>query len=250
MGEYGYMAIDRGFRANLARLTLGLSPAVLAEQSFDWLAHLAISPGKQLQLVEKGFRQGARLGSYATQSAANTEVTPCIAPLPQDRRFEGGTWQRWPYNLLYQSFLLTQQWWHSATTGVEGLSTRNQERLSFTVRQFLDMFSPSNFPLTNPEVIEATLEQGGSNLLQGFQNVLEDWRRAVSGKPPLGAEEFITSIRRAGWPRPWFTRDPGGPNGSRGSRSIPRQRFQCPRWGRLQRATCRARTPPAYVRQA
>jgi len=190
-GEFAYLSIDRAFKANLARLTLGLSPAVLAEQTFDWLAHLAISPGKQLQLIAKGLHKGARLGAYAAQSAVNPEVAPCIAPLPQDHRFEGATWQRWPYNVLYQSFLLTQQWWHNATTGVDGLSARNEARLSFTARQLLDTFSPSNFPWTNPQVIQTTLEQGGQNLVQGFQNFLEDWRRAVSGKPPVGAENYV-----------------------------------------------------------
>jgi len=196
-GEYTYESLDRAFKANLARLTLGLSPAVLAEQTFDWLAHLAISPGKQLQLIEKGFHKSARLASYAAQSALNPDVAPCIAPLPQDRRFEGATWQRWPHNLLYQSFLLTQQWWHNATTAVDGLSARNEERLSFTARQLLDIYSPSNFPWTNPEVMRATLEQGGQNLLRGFQNFIEDWRRAVGGKPPPGAEEYVVGEKVA-----------------------------------------------------
>src|SRR5690349_15224210 len=110
-GHYAYSGIDRAFKANLARLTLGLSPAVLAEQAFDWLVHLATSPGKQLELVEKWFDKTARFGSYAAQSVTHPGTPPCISPLPPDRRFEGELWQQWPYNLLYQSFLLTQQWW-------------------------------------------------------------------------------------------------------------------------------------------
>jgi hypothetical protein len=134
-GEYAYMIIDRAFKANLARLTLGLSPAVLAEQTFDWLAHLAISPGKQLQLIEKGFRKSLHLGTYAAQSATNADVPPCITPLPHDRRFADATWQRWPYNLLYQSFLLTQQWWHNATTGVESESGHAGRTYQIRTRQ-------------------------------------------------------------------------------------------------------------------
>ncbi len=143
-----YLSIDRAFKANLARLTFGLSPAVLAEQTFDWWTHLAISPEKQLQLIEKAFRKATRFGIYAAQSVANPSTPPCISPLPQDRRFQGEAWQHWPYDLIYQSFLLSQQWWHSATTKIDGLSQRNEERLSFTVRQFLDCFSPSNFVWT------------------------------------------------------------------------------------------------------
>ena len=189
--HYSYLSVDRAFRANLGRLTFGLSPVVFAGQAFDWLAHLAILPGKQLELVEKGLRKARRLGIYSAQRAAEPATPPCIAPLAQDRRFQGQAWQHWPYNLFSQSFLLTQQWWHNATTGVDGVSERNEKRLSFTVRQILDVMSPSNYVWTNPEIAQATLEQGGRNLIQGFQNLVEDWQRATTGKPPIGAERFV-----------------------------------------------------------
>ncbi|MBV8187344.1 MAG: polyhydroxyalkanoic acid synthase [Alphaproteobacteria bacterium] len=189
--RFSHASIDRAFKANLARLTLGLSPPVLAEQTFDWLAHLAISPGKQLDLMEKGLRDAARFGLYAAQSLAKPGTPPYIAASPQDRRFRGEAWQHWPYNLMYQSFLLAQQWWHDATSGVDGLSQRHEERLSFTTRQCLDVFSPSNFIWTNPEIAQVTLQQGGRNLVQGWQNFLEDWQRAISGTPPVGADQFV-----------------------------------------------------------
>ena len=62
--HYGYVSIDRAFRSNLARLTFGLSPAVLWEQTFDWFVHLATSPGKQMQIIEDAFRKLARLGVH------------------------------------------------------------------------------------------------------------------------------------------------------------------------------------------
>src|SRR5579871_16871 len=120
--HYTYVSFDRAFKANLARLTLGLSPAVLAEQTFDWLAHLIVLPGKQLQLVENWFRNAARFGVYAAQIALNTDTPPCITPSPQDRRFRAEGWQRWPYNLMHQSFLLMEQWWDNATTAVDGVA--------------------------------------------------------------------------------------------------------------------------------
>ncbi|MBV8092988.1 MAG: polyhydroxyalkanoic acid synthase [Acetobacteraceae bacterium] len=189
--HYSYKSIDRAFKANLARLTFGLSPAVLADQAMDWLVHLAVSPGRQLQLVEKYFRDITRFGLCAAQSAANPATPPCITPLPQDRRFRGEAWQQWPYNLIYQSFLLTEQWWHNATTGVDGVSQRHERSLPFTVRQFLDVFSPSNFVWTNPEVTQATVTTGGRNLAEGFQNFIGDWQRVITGKPPVGAEQFV-----------------------------------------------------------
>jgi polyhydroxyalkanoate synthase len=62
--------------------------------------------------------------------------------------------------------------------------------VEFTSRQVLDMFSPSNFLLTNPELLQRSIREGGANLLSGFQNFIEDWERAISGRKPVGAEEF------------------------------------------------------------
>jgi polyhydroxyalkanoate synthase len=62
--------------------------------------------------------------------------------------------------------------------------------MEFATRQILDMFSPSNYLLTNPEVQERTLKEGGLNLLRGFQNWLDDLDRLQSGKPPAGAKAF------------------------------------------------------------
>jgi polyhydroxyalkanoate synthase len=192
LGEHHmYESIDRALKASLARVTFGLSPLVLAEDTFDWFVHLAIFPGKRLQLLEEASRKAAQFGMYAAQNIANPATPPCISPLPQDRRFKAEAWRRWPYNLIYQSFLLTEEWWHTATTGIDGLSQRRQERLSFTVRQLLDVTSPSNYVWTNPEIAKATVSQGGRNLIQGWQNLVEDWQRATSGKSPVGAEQFV-----------------------------------------------------------
>jgi poly[(R)-3-hydroxyalkanoate] polymerase subunit PhaC len=72
--------------------------------------------------------------------------------------------------------------------------------VEFSTRQLLDMVSPSNFVLTNPEVLQHTLRGGGKNLLQGWQNFLEDWERAVSGKKPVGAEQFVVGRNVAATP--------------------------------------------------
>jgi polyhydroxyalkanoate synthase len=115
----------------------------------------------------------------------------CIEPLKQDRRFVGQDWQRWPYSFLYQAFLLNQQWWHNATTGVRGVSQRHEDMVEFAARQILDILSPSNFLLTNPEILRQTLSKGGANLVSGARNLIEEWERAVSGKRPVGSEKFV-----------------------------------------------------------
>ncbi len=187
-GGFDEHVLDRQADAALARLTFGLSPASLIEAYSDWAMHLAASPGKQATLVQKAVRKALRLWLHAAH--CTTETGPCIEPLPQDKRFVGKEWQTWPFKLMYQSFLLNQQWWHNATTGIRGVSKHHEEVVSFAARQILDVFSPSNFILTNPEVLAATAQQAGGNLKNGLANLLEDWQREIAGKPPAGAENF------------------------------------------------------------
>jgi polyhydroxyalkanoate synthase len=181
---------DRLFHAVMGRFTGGISPASLALAGSDWAVHLSQSPGKQQILVEKALRKIIRLMLYVARSASGSECDPCIRPLLQDRRFRAEQWQHWPYCLIYQNFLLIQQWWHNATTGIGGISAHHQQVVSFTARQLLDMSSPVNFVLTNPEVLDATIREAGQNLVRGAQYLLEDWERSVGGQPPLGAEHF------------------------------------------------------------
>jgi polyhydroxyalkanoate synthase subunit PhaC len=185
-----FEAIDRALHANLARLTLGLSPIVLARAYLDWLVHLAFAPGKQAQLGDKALRKALRFALYSARAAVDRETPPCIEPLPQDHRFASEDWQRWPHNLVWQSFLLTQQWWYNATTGLRGIPEREQDVIEFMSRQLLDIVAPSNVPWLNPEILRAIVEQGGQNFLKGAQNFTEDWERAISGKRPVGAERF------------------------------------------------------------
>ena len=115
---------------------------------------------------------------------------PCINPLVQDERFLAPQWQQWPFCFIYQNFLLQQQWWHNATTGIGGMSKHHEDVVAFAARQYLDMLSPVNFILTNPEVLEATVLEGGRNLLRGWEYLIEDGERSIGGHPPVGAEKF------------------------------------------------------------
>ena len=92
---------------------------------------------------------------------------------------------------MAQAFLLQQQWWHNATSGIRGVTKHHEAMVEFVARQILDMVSPSNFLATNPEVLRQTVSKGGMNLVGGLRNMAEDWERAVSGKKPVGTENFV-----------------------------------------------------------
>ncbi len=181
---------DRLFHATTGRFTAGISPASLGLAYADWAIHLAASPGKWQLLLEKAVRKGVRLATYAAQTSSDPDNPHCIEPLPQDHRFRTEAWQRWPFNVIHQAFLLNQQWWHNATTGIGGVSAHHEQVVTFVTRQLLDAVSPVNFIATNPEALETTIREGGQNVVHGAMNLFADWERTVGGKPPLGAEAF------------------------------------------------------------
>ncbi len=185
--------LDHATQAWLSRFTHGLSPAALMAAWFDWATHIAAAPGKRLQLAEKASDQAIRQAGFMMKCATTTDdTTPCIDPLPQDKRFSDDAWQTKPFNMIYQSFLLQQQWWHHVVTDVPGVTAEHERELQFLTRQFLDMLSPSNFLLTNPEVLAKTREEAGQNLVRGMQNLLENVRGNMTGAPPTGTEDFVT----------------------------------------------------------
>ena len=194
--SYGVTALaditDRALHAATARFTAGISPAALAAAYLDWAAHLAYAPGKRMLLLSKALRKAMRFGTYLQKHAVSGGQTEdCIKPLPQDHRFADEAWHKSPFNLFYQGFLLQQQWWHNATTGIRGVSKQHKNLVEFAARQILDMMAPSNFPLTNPEILTRTVASGGANLVIGWQNFIEDAERVFAGKKPAGSENFV-----------------------------------------------------------
>ncbi|MFO0912532.1 MAG: alpha/beta fold hydrolase [Pirellulales bacterium] len=181
---------DRLLRARIGRTSLGISPPGLALVYLDWWLHLGCSPGKQADLARKMLRKWARFAHYAALTSLGHSPPPAIDPLPQDKRFEHELWQNWPFNLYYQSFLFVQQWVHNATTGVRGVSRHDEQVVTFIGRQLLDLFAPTNFPWTNPEVMQATMTEWGGNFVRGMWNYWDDWERAVLGREPAGAESY------------------------------------------------------------
>jgi polyhydroxyalkanoate synthase subunit PhaC len=96
-------------------------------------------------------------------------------PAVKDKRFASDAWAQTPaFDFLRQSYLLTAGHIMEAAQGIEGLDAAEKEKARFLIKQFVDAMSPSNFMATNPEVLKATVETGGSNLLKGLEFLLED----------------------------------------------------------------------------
>jgi polyhydroxyalkanoate synthase len=160
--------LDRMLHNWQSRFTAGHSPNTVALAMLDWAAHAANAPFETAALAKTAWKQWQRLGQAAMGGI------PSAAPRPDDRRFSDPAWQQPPFTLLTQAVLLGEEFWESLVQAPPGLDPQNRRMVSFTVRQWLDMISPSNVPWLNPEVIAATRASGGRNLARGLGNLLRD----------------------------------------------------------------------------
>jgi polyhydroxyalkanoate synthase len=106
------------------------------------------------------------------------EAEPVIMPAPGDRRFRDVEWQQNEiFDFIKQSYLLSANAVQGMVAGLHGIPDRERKRIEFYTKQFADAFAPTNFPLTNPEVVRATIQSNGENLVKGLDNLLSDIER-------------------------------------------------------------------------
>lgn len=183
-------ALDNATSAFFARITGGMSPIGSLLAYVDWMSHLAAAPGRQIALAKLAAAHLEALTQYAMRVAVDEKAPMPVPPAPGDHRFEHPAWKAWPFRLQAAGFLLMQDWWKAATTNLRGVSPHHLDMISFAARQAIDMYSPSNLPWANPEVLEAARQTGGKNFSQGYSNFLEDARRNLDGETDPAADAF------------------------------------------------------------
>ena len=118
------------------------------------------------------------LWQYTTRRWMGEEVNPIASPSAGDKRFKDQEWEdNAVFDYIKQSYLLTARWMQDTVHKVDGIDTKQRQKIDFYTRQFIDALAPSNFVGTNPAVIRATLESGGENLINGLENLLRDLER-------------------------------------------------------------------------
>lgn len=194
--DTAYRNLDRFIHAQIGHVFTGLSPIQAVLVYLDWLSHLSISPGKQMQIAQQMWSDGIQVGSDLVQHAFPFQPSHqdgqsgSLAPQHNDRRFKAPAWAQWPFNLYAQSFLMAERAWQRATHDVPGLSHKSEDIASFTARQWLDIMAPSNMPWMNPEVLQTTLQEGGMNWLRGATHWWDDLQRQNLGLPAAGVDAY------------------------------------------------------------
>jgi polyhydroxyalkanoate synthase len=138
------------------------NPERIIEQQFDfWQKQLQLCNNLMLKVVGE-------------------QVQPVVRPSVGDRRFIDDAWQdNALFDFIKQAYLLSSEYMYSIIDNLEGIDPRSHKRLKYYVRQTVNAMAPTNFALSNPEVLRKTLETKGENLLQGLQMMVEDKKKSA-----------------------------------------------------------------------
>ncbi|MDT7951150.1 MAG: class I poly(R)-hydroxyalkanoic acid synthase [Acetobacteraceae bacterium] len=156
-----------------------IDPMNVGHAFMEMTTQLMRDPAKLVQ-AQIGFWQDyMTLWQNTTRRMLGIEnQTPVIEADPKDRRFKDEAWkENEVFDFIKQSYLLSARYVQDVVSHVDGLPPKTAQKVDFYARQFVDAMSPSNFLLTNPEVLRKTAETGGENLLRGLNNLLADLER-------------------------------------------------------------------------
>jgi polyhydroxyalkanoate synthase len=147
----------------------------IAKAYMDLYAKLASDPALVASMSVNLWVDYARLWQSSWMKMFGLESAPIAEPAKSDSRFKDQDWSaNFLFDLIKQSYLISARHIQHAVSQVEGLSADSEKKVAFFTRQYVDALSPSNFLLTNPQVLRETVASGGQNLVRGLNNLLAD----------------------------------------------------------------------------
>jgi len=147
----------------------------IAQAFMDMMAKMLANPYKMAQAQMNLVWDYFSLWQHSMMRFSGMPTAPIAAPAKGDNRFKDAQWEEhFLFDFMKQSYLISARHIHDSVSNVEGLPDNSRKKVNFFTRQFIDALSPSNFALTNPEVLRETVNSRGQNLLNGFDNLLRD----------------------------------------------------------------------------
>ena len=155
-----------------------VDPVLIGKSFQDLFQHLLKDPDQLIQAQTEFWKRSLDLWQAASKRMLGQESPPVIQASPGDKRFKDAPWtENVVFDFIKQSYLLAADSLQGLVNQVEGLDDKTARKVQFYTRQFVDAMAPTNFVLTNPTVLQATLDSGGDNLVKGLQNMLADLER-------------------------------------------------------------------------
>ncbi|MEW5963472.1 MAG: class I poly(R)-hydroxyalkanoic acid synthase [Pseudomonadota bacterium] len=145
----------------------------------DFWRHWMSEPAKLAEAQGSLMRSYMELWGNSMRRLMGEDVPPIAVPEPGDNRFKDPEWSSNPYfDFWKQAYLLTTGWAENVLRQTEGLDERTKSKAEFHFRQIASALSPSNFPMTNPEVVRETFQTNARNLVQGMSHLVEDMEKS------------------------------------------------------------------------
>ncbi|MCX7368772.1 MAG: class I poly(R)-hydroxyalkanoic acid synthase, partial [Alphaproteobacteria bacterium] len=153
-------------------------PLDIGNAFLDMTSRLMANPARLVQ-AQIGFWQDyLTLWQHTARRMMGEPAPDVIAEDQKDKRFKDEAWrENEVFDFIRQSYLLSARYMQRLVHDAEGLDEKTAQKVDFYTRQFVDAMSPTNFAVTNPEVLRRTAETGGENLLKGLSNLLTDLER-------------------------------------------------------------------------
>ena len=153
-------------------------PMAIGAAFFELTARMMADPARLIETQMALWNDYLTLWQRTTERLMGKPAEPVVAAAPDDRRFRDRAWSdNAIFDYIKQSYLLSARYIQGAVKEVGGLDEHTGRKVDFYTRQFVDAMAPSNYVLTNPEVLRATAETGGENLVNGLKNLLDDLER-------------------------------------------------------------------------
>jgi polyhydroxyalkanoate synthase subunit PhaC len=150
-------------------------PLKVGEAFVELSRHMMANPVQMMESSLNLWNDYLSLWQTTAQRMMGADVEPTASAARDDYRFKDDAWaDNQVFDFMKQSYLLTSRWMQSSVNAVDGLDKKTADKVDFYTRQFTDALSPSNFVMTNPEVLRKTMESGGENLLKGLENLITD----------------------------------------------------------------------------
>ena len=134
-----------------------------------------VDPKKAIQAQTKLSEAFMALWGSTWHRLQGEVVAPVAEPEPKDNRFKHEEWSSNPvFDFIKQSYLITSRWAEDLVVEADGIDEHTRHKAQFYLRQISGALSPSNFVMTNPELIRHTLDENGANLVRGMKMLAED----------------------------------------------------------------------------
>ncbi len=158
--------------------TINFDPLNIRETYIDFLDSIAQDPSKLIEMQSNYMQDWFNLWQESMNKVLGQPSKNIIEPEKGDRRFKAPEWQESAlFDFIKQSYLLTCRHMEDAVSHSDALNEKQREKLRFQTKLFTNAISPTNFVMTNPEVINETMKTGGENLVKGFENLIKDLER-------------------------------------------------------------------------